>query len=326
MRLHHELIAPTGKAAAIAACFVTLMAAAPAAPPIADWSNIETVIVTAKQPGPALWHVMRGNSEVWILATVEPSPDDLKWDTHEIASLLKGSNVLLLPPRGQVGVFEGAWFLLTGGLGTLEQPDDKTLESTLPEPLKSRFVATRTRVGRDPDRYDKYLPAVAALILESDFWKANKLNFNGPQKTVESLAGREGVPVRPIAVYPAMDVVHDVPNMSPAANRACLQDALDDIDIESTHAAAAAQAWAVGDLEGVKAHYSETKLDACLQQSSAYSRLREKATGDMANAISGALNKPGKTFAIIPTGIWLRKGGVLERLEAAGLTVSGPGG
>jgi hypothetical protein len=76
----------------------------------------------------------------------------------------------------------------------------------------------------------------------------------------------------------------------------------------------------------VKAHYSETKLDACLQQSRAYSLLREKATGDMANAISSALNKPGKTFAIIPTGIWLRKGGVLERLEAAGLTVSGPGG
>ena len=326
MRLRHELVEQTGKAAAIAACFFTLMAAAPAAPPIADWSKIETVIVTAKQPGPALWHVVRGNSEVWILATIGPSPDDLKWDSREIASLLKGSNVLLLPPRGQVGVFEGAWFMLTGGLGTLEQPDGKTLESTLSDPLKSRFIVARTRVGRDPDRYDKYLPAVAALILEADFWKANRLNFNGPQKTVESLAGREDVPVRPIAVYPAMDVVHDVPKMSLAAHRACLEDALDDIDIESAHAVAAAQAWAVGDLDGIKAHYSEIKLDACLQQSSAYSVLREKATGDMANAIAGALKKPGRTFAIIPMGIWLRKGGVLERLQAAGLTVSGPGG
>ncbi|MGZ5923688.1 MAG: hypothetical protein ACXWK2_03840 [Rhizomicrobium sp.] len=54
--------------------------------------------------------------------------------------------------------------------------------------------------------------------------------------------------------------------------------------------------------------------------------LREKATGDMANAIAGALKKPGKSFAVIPMGIWLRKGGVLDRLEAAGLTVSGPGG
>ncbi|MGZ5989121.1 MAG: TraB/GumN family protein [Rhizomicrobium sp.] len=315
------------RAAAIAACATVLMAASPppAAPPITDWSNIETVIVTAKPPGPALWHVARGNSEVWILGTVAPTPIDLKWDTSEIAALMKGSNILLLPPRGQVGVFEGAWFLLTG-MGTLEQPDGKTLESSLQDPLKSRFVAARARVHRDPDRYDKYLPAVAALILEADFWKASKLNFNGPQKTVESLAGRAAVPARPIAVYPAMDVIHDVPKMSPAAHLACLEDALSDIDIESDHAVAAAQAWAVGNLEGIKANYSETKLDACMQQNNAYSVLREKATGDMANAIAGALKKPGKSFAVIPMGIWLRKGGVLDRLEAAGLTVSGPGG
>lgn len=318
----------SGKVAAIAACAFTLIAASPppAPPPITDWSNIETVVVTAKQPGPALWHVVRENSEVWILGTVGPTPADLKWDTGEIASLMKGSKVVLLPPRGQVGVFEGAWFMLTGGLGTLEQTDGKTLESTLQEPLRSRFVAARSRVHQDPDRYDKYLPAVAALILEADFWKLNKLNFNGPQKTVESIASQATVPVRPIAVYPAMDVIHDVPKLSAAAHRACLEDALDDIEIEAAHATAAAQAWAVGNLEGIKAHYSETKLDACLQQSNAYSVLREKATGDMANAIAGALKRPGKTFAVIPMGIWLRKGGVLERLQAAGLTVSGPGG
>jgi hypothetical protein len=54
--------------------------------------------------------------------------------------------------------------------------------------------------------------------------------------------------------------------------------------------------------------------------------MRERAIADMANAIEAALKRPGKTFAIIPMGIWLRKSGVLERLEAAGLTVSGPGG
>src|SRR5579862_2514403 len=93
-----------------------------AAPPISDWSNIESVVVTAKRPGPALWHVVRGPSEVWILPTVEPAPSDLKWDSNDVARLLKGARVLLLPPRGQVGLFEGTWFLLTG-LGTLELPE-----------------------------------------------------------------------------------------------------------------------------------------------------------------------------------------------------------
>jgi hypothetical protein len=326
MRPLHELTAMARKLGLIGLCAVALMAAAPAQAPVTDWSSIETVIVTAKPPGPALWHVVNDKSEVWILGTVGPVPADLKWDTSEVAALMKGSKVLLLPPRGQVGMLEGTWFLLTGGLGTLEQPDGKTLESTLQDPLKGRFIAARARVQQDANRYDKYLPAVAALILESDYWKLNKLNFNGPQKTVESIADQATVPSRPIAVYPAMDVIHDVPKMSPAANRACLEDALSDIDIESAHAVAAAQAWAVGNLDGIKAHYSETKLDACLQQSSAYSKLRERAITDMAGAITGALKRPGKSFAVIPMGIWLRKGGVLERLQAAGLTVSGPGG
>jgi hypothetical protein len=313
-----------GRCAAAATLALILCGAAPADPPIKDWSNIETVIVTAQPPGPALWHVVRGNSEVWILGTVQPVPADLKWDSREIATLLSGANVVLLPPRAQVGLFEGTWFLLTG-MGTLEQPDGMTLEASLTDPLRSRFIAARTRVHRDADRYEKYLPAIAALMLESDFWKASNLNMNGPQKTVEGLARRAMVPAHAIAVYPAMDVIHDVPKMSAAAHLACLEYALSDIEIEAAHAAAAAQAWAVGDLRGVEANYSETKLDSCLQQNNAYAVLREKAIGDMVKAIVGALNRPGKTFAVMPMGILLRKGGVLERLEADGLTVSGPG-
>lgn len=301
-----------------------LSAATPAAgPPISDWSNIETVVVTAKRPGPALWHVVRGQSEVWVLPTVEPSPSNLKWDSHEVANLLKGARVLLLPPRGHVGLFEGTWFVLTG-LGTLELPEGKTLEESLPVSLKSRFIAARVKLHEDADRYEKYLPAVAAVVLESDYWKANGLRFNSAQRTVELLAAQALVRSRTIAIYSAMDVIHDVPKLSPAANLKCLDDALTDIDVETVHAKSAAQAWAIGDLDGVKAHYSETRLDSCLQQSGVYAALRDREISDVANAIADALDKPGKSFAVMPIGIWLRKGGVLERLEASGLTISGP--
>lgn len=313
---------------AVFACLASLCFAVTAdaeAPPIADWSHIETVVVTAKRPGPALWHVVRGQSEVWILATVEPAPSNLKWDTSEVANLMKGAKVLLLPPRGYVGLFEGTWFALTG-LDTLELPEGTTLEQSLPVSLKSRFVAARAKLHEDADRYEKYLPAVAAVILESDYWKVNDLRFNGAQRTVQFLAAQALVPTRTIAIYPAMDVIHDVPKLSPAANLVCLEDALNDIDIEAAHAILAAQAWASGDVGGVKAHYSETKLDSCLQQSAVYASLRDKEISDVANAITGALDKPGKSIAVMPLGIWLRKGGVLEQLEAGGLTISGPGG
>jgi uncharacterized protein YbaP (TraB family) len=293
--------------------------------PVQDWTNIESVTVTAPPPGPALWHIQKGNSDVWILATVGPLPKGLTWDSSEVAGLMKGANAVLLPPRGKVGFFEGSWFLLTS-LSTLEQPDGTTLESTLPEPLKSRFIATRKRIDEDADRYDSYLGGVAALRLESDYWDHAKLTPYEPQNTIEHLASHAGASARPVAEYPAMSVVKDVPKMSPQAHLRCMEYAIGDIEGQEAHAVAAAQAWATGNLAVVKANYVETKLDDCFQQNNAYAALRETAIRDMTNAIVAALNKPGRTVVAMPMGFLLRKGAVLERLEAAGLTVQGPPG
>ena len=300
-------------------------AAAPADAPVKDWSDVEIVVVHPGEGGPALWHIARDKSEVWIIATVSPVPENLQWNRGAISSLLQGANGLILPPRGTIGVVEGLWFYMWH-MDRLEQPDGTTLEASLGEPLKSRFIAARGRAHQDADRYEKYLPAVAALMLEGDFLKSIDFSGREPQRTIESLAAHAGVATHTVATYPAMDVLNDVPKMSAAANRACMEFALSDIDTLTAHGEAAAQAWAVGDMEGIKANYSETRLDACLGQNAAYAVLRERAIKDETGAILAALNKPGKTVVVIPMGFFLRKGAVLDRLTAAGVTVTGPGG
>ena len=323
----HRLTPP---AFAFAAALLAMGAApAPVAPPSApvqDWTNVEVVVVTPDHAGPAMWHIVKGQSEVWIVPTVSPVPKDLQWDSTYIQSLLKTAKGVILPPRASLGLFEGMWFWITGGLDVLKQPDGVKLETTLPAPLKARFVAAYTRLGQDADHYEDWLGGVAALQLEGDYYKAANLTPNGPEKTIKSLASRAGVAAHATANYAAMDIVKDVPKMSAAAHLACLNWALEDIDAFSAHAAAAANAWAKGDVAAMKAHYSETKLDACLAQNAAYTRLRETANRDMTNAILSVLNRPGMTLAVMPMGFFLRKGGVLERLEAAGVTVTGPGG
>jgi len=323
--MQHGIFARLRSALLASAVAGLALGAAPAAPPppTTDWSNVETVIVRPDVPGPVLWHVQKDNSEVWILATVTPVPKNLQWDSRGIASVMKGSNVLLLPPSASVGIVEGLWFYMWH-MDTLEEPDGTTLESTLSAPLRARFIAARARAQQDADRYDKYLPAVGALMLEGDFFKATDLSYKEPQRTVESIASHAGVPSHVIATYPAMDIIHDVPKMSPEAHRICMEDALSDIDTITAHGRAAAEAWAAGDLAGIKANYFETRLDSCMSQNAAYLALRQRAIGDEVDAIVGALKKPGKAFAVIPMGFFLRKGGVLDRLQAAGLTVTAP--
>jgi TraB/PrgY/gumN family len=312
------------RAAAVASIAMLAIGAAPAPdPPVSDWSNIETVIVKA-QRGPAMWRITKGDAEVWILPTVGPVPKSLQWETSAVSDVLKGATALWMPPRASVGVFEGVWFWMTG-MSALEQPDGVTLESTLHDPLKARFIAARTTLGKDAEEYSEYLPAVAAAILERDFWKANDLANDTLPAAIEHLASRQGVPVKVVATIQGLDVIKDVPKLSTQAQLACLDAALTDIDTQRVHAAAAAQAWAVGNIDGVKANYSEIRLGACLQASAIYASLREKAIADTTNAILGALARPGKTVFVVPLGDFLRNKSVMDRLIADGAVVSGPG-
>jgi len=87
----------------------------------------------------------------------------------------------------------------------------------------------------------------------------------------------------------------------------------------------AAQAWASGDLEGIKAHYSEPKALDCLSQSATFSKLWAQSVSDTVSAIDDALTKSGKTIVVVNIGELLRQNGVVERLKAKGLTIEGPG-
>jgi len=291
--------------------------------PVTDWT-IETVVVTAREPGPLFWHIKKGNSEVYILGTLGPLPKDLKWDTRQLERIMMGSRAVMLPPRGRVGLFEGAWFLLTHG-DVLRLPDGQKLEQVLPPALRQRFIAERASLHGDAGRYADYKPSVAGFQMEQDYVNASALALREPNTEIETLASQRNVPTRNLANYPALDVIKEVPTLSMAGNLKCLQDSLDDIDVMAAHARPAAQAWASGDLEGIKAHYSEPKALDCLSQSATLSKLWAQSVSDTVSAIDDALTKSGKTIVVVNIGELLRQNGVVERLKAKGLTIDGPG-
>ncbi|MBI3676818.1 MAG: TraB/GumN family protein [Proteobacteria bacterium] len=288
------------------------------------WSSgIDTVTVVA-HPSPLMWHVTKGNSDVWLLGTVQPIPEDQKWDSARVETVLKGAKRLLLQPRASVGLLEGAWFMLTG-TDAIYLPDGQTFEQQIPENLRVRFEKARISIGKDADHYEDYRVPIAGFVLEGDVLKAQGFSRDEPQDRLKSIAQRDGVSVHPMAEYEALPLLREVPSMSKAANEACLEDALDDIAQLSTHARSAAEAWAIGDLEGIKANYSEVRLERCLQAVPSAATLWNRAVADSVNAIVAALDKPGTTLAVVNVGALLRKNGVLDRLKASGLTIADPG-
>ena len=302
---------------------VFLVSSPATAQTVPDWAEIESVEVR-ERPGPALWHLTRGESEVWLLGTVGAMPEDLDWNKQYLSELLDGSRAILMPPKADIALTDIAWFLIWHG-SELSLPRGQTLEQTLPADLRARFVAVRDTVSDDADDYRTDIPVRAAMRLQQDLRKKVDLSFGEPRDTIESLARRKRIPMAPVTRFAAMDAVREVLRLSPSQQHACLAQALEDVSWARSHADTAARAWAIGDIKTVKAHYSEWRLGNCIMGAvQKFSDIDGRNIAEYVSAIDAALDKPGKTIALIYMGPLLRKNGVLERLKAHGIAIEAP--
>lgn len=293
-----------------------------------EWSEIETVTVRA-QPGPALWHLTRGassaeKSEVWVLGQVWPMPKDLEWNSDVLADVMDGAREVIHPPRPSINFVDVAWFLLWNG-GKLSLPRGQHLESQLEDDLRRRFIAARETVKGDADEYATDIPIRAAVRLQQDFMKARNFEGGQPRGKIGEIARRHRIERRSVARFEAMDVVRELLKLSPAQQRQCLSQAVDDVLWAAAHAEPAARAWAVGNVRAMKAHYAESRLMNCAIGSvTRAAQIEARNVAETVTAIDAALRKPGKTVAIVNLGPLLRKGGVLEKLSSMGVAIQAP--
>ncbi|HTI68213.1 MAG TPA: TraB/GumN family protein [Caulobacteraceae bacterium] len=282
---------------------------------------VEALEVVAQPPGPALWKVTKGASEVVVLGAVRPLPHSLVWDSTRLDRALDGASVLLVQPKFTIGLMD----MIRFKVGGTDARQDKPLEETLPPALRAKFVGARTAARQQASRYGKLKPYVAAFMLVGDYREAAGLSAAKPDSTVLKLAKAHKVAVRPVAEYRVASAIKTASPMSEAASFACLQDAVDEVQWESDQSRAVAAAWAVGDLRAVRAAYPPSPLERCFQQMP-NAAVVERGTDDSTRAIAAVLAKPGKAVAIVDLNFLLRPNGVLDRLKAQGATVTVPPG
>ncbi|MDR3526390.1 MAG: TraB/GumN family protein [Rhizomicrobium sp.] len=291
--------------------------------PATGWTSNEVVVVTAQQPGPAFWHIKKGDSEIYILGIIQDMLKAQSWNSKHLAEVIDGAHAVLTPPTASSGIFGAGWFLLTHR-SLLSMPDDKKLEETLPTDLRARFVAARNSLAISPATLDDDPPIWVAFQLQNKFTATAKLDEREPMATVKKIADTKNVSLHPIADYPALDLIKEALRLPLAAQQICLDESLTKLELRKVHAAALAEAWAVGDLKAVKAHYVERGFNKCFKQVPSFSHLTDQAAEDYLKAIDAALAKPGKTVLVADIGDLLRGTGVAEQLHAKGITVEGP--
>jgi hypothetical protein len=310
----------------VAALLLGAQAPASVPPDIApdDGPSVETISVTASSRGPAFWRITRGNAEVLILPTVGLMPEDMSWNKQSLERFIAGARQVMLPPQPDLNLLDIGWFYVWNG-DLIRQPRGQTLEGSMPDSLRARFVAARKLAERDADRYAGDVPAIAAIRLTGDFSRARDLTRREPRRTVERLAREARVKITNVGTFEVVPTVRELLRLPHDKQRICLEQAVTDTERLARDVDEASSAWADGRILEAQAHYSETRLvDCAISLAPRAGNVEVSVNTLLANAIDAALRSPGKSVAVIPLGPLVRRGGVLEQLAAKGHTIHHP--
>jgi hypothetical protein len=295
-------------------------APAPVAEPLPD-DAISELVVIAHPPGPAMWRVTKGDSTVVILGAVTPVPHRLVWDERQVTAALTGANLLLAPPKPDLGPLQIVG-LVTTQLWKVRQMS--ALEPSLPPALRARFQNDRALAKTKADRYAHWKPATAGFMLLSDLREQVGLSDAKPASTVQHRADDMHVPQQPLGAYRMSLLLKIATSLTPQDQLACLGDALDELEFEAAHPHDLDDDWARGDIRAVNARYRGSAAQRCLLRAPGAKQIIDGEMDRATERLWQALQKPGKTVAVIDLAWMLPAGGVLDRLQAKGATVGVP--
>ncbi len=283
-----------------------------------DWNTTEITIV-AKFPGPALWRVKKGSSEVYILGGLPVMEKRFDWDRGRITRILDSANVLLVSPTARAGLIGFTEWQFVKGAGVFSNA-----YAQMPVPMAAHFKAIATANGIDPKTYQHDNPVYAVMKLRDAVYEKHGLGTHDPEKMLIFMARDRKLPMKPIASYSAASLVGKMGGLSAQAKTQCVADTLDEIDFALGHATTASKAWAVADLNAARANSPNSATLACLEGADSTRALLDRTTQDAVKAVDDALAKPGKSVVVFPLSILLGSNGALDQLRAGGAEVTVP--
>lgn len=314
--------------------------AAPA--PAADLPEVRDlapIVVSGVQPGPGMWRVSRNGNVLYLLGTMSPLPRDIDWISRDVEAVIAQSQEVLRPPtvavRSGLGMFRSA-LLIPSALKARRNPDGRLLSDVVPAEDYARWSALKARyIGRDRG-VEKWRPIFAARELYEAAIRKSGLSESGlVQPVVDRAAKRHGVRNTPVEV--ALEIKDPK-----TALREFSRGSLDDgecfdrtlVRIESDLDAMRlrANAWAVGDIEGLRALPFADQYSACiaavtstgLAQRLGLGDLRAQMEQEWLRQAERALEQNPSTFATVPIRELIQPGGLLAMLQARGYQVEAP--
>lgn len=284
-----------------------------------ETDTVSEVVVQAS-PGPALWHVRKGGSDLVILGSITPTPETGSWNTRLVAEALQGARVMLSP--GSTPGFAWANNFPDSRRYLLNQPFGRKLTAELDPGVMTRFGQMAAAIHHPVSNYSDYRPGPAGMILLENSWSARGLTGSKLDDTVIGMAKAARVRVIKVDEGGALPLIDAMPAMSKAQHAACIGEAMDQLEWEGANIGAGYRAWSTGDLETLRSAYKPLRL--CLDSIPGGLERRDKARAVWFKALADVLESPGRAVALADVSDLLEPSDLLAFLRAHGATVTRP--
>ncbi len=306
--------------------------AAETPPPAADVlePDLEVVLVTGEQPGPALWKVSSGDHHLWLLGDVSPLPEKVRWKPKQFATLLAESQevILHLASYWRGNALQSTELSNAGRFG-----DDRTLKDVISPELYAR-VQTIWQAYGSREELDELRPFSVGNRIINGALRRLDLKAHSVNIAVEKLARKADVRVTRFFTPPLAfdDHLKMVKNDSVAA---CLGRVVEILGDGGAGMRQLANAWSTGDIGALRtlvpafAFYPNGSPSASCYAAihggqPAADEYKAKQTANWLNEVERALRENQTTLAVAPITELFAADGYLAALRAKGYEVEEP--
>lgn len=306
--------------------------------------TLDTVVVQATQPGPALWKIRNGDHVLWILGTESILAADTAWKSRQAEQAIQSADEIIGAPGVVVGSelgFFSKLALMPALAHARDLPGGMSLAQAVPAASYARWLPLRTKYLKEPLRAEHWRPVFAALDAYSGAaWHAGLTGGGGVTRELQRL--RDARPgTRPVITASDILVPLDRPRARLADYKAarptdstCFDNSMTRIEPEIELMLERAAAWAYGDIATLRA------LDLPVQ----YERCRREVLGATVGSVEKwdaykqqsrmkwlenartALGRSQVSFTTLPFDELVADDGLVSTLAARGYVVEPPTG
>ncbi|GHA76145.1 TraB/GumN family protein [Cognatilysobacter bugurensis] len=309
---------------------------APDGGPIRD---LDAVVVSGVVSGPGMWKVRKGDHTLWVLGTLSPLPKKIEWVSRDVDAVLGVAQEVIWQPSLVIGTDVGMFRLMTlapKALGARKNPGGETLQDVVPAEMYARWLPLKQKyVGRGGG-IEKWRPMFAAMELFDEAMDDVGLVEGGVVgPTIERAIKRRKIPVSSPSVKIAIEDPKQLLNefrSTKLDDLECFGKTLDRLESDVDAMRERANAWAVGDVDALRALPYSDQNEACMQAAMRAGVMQKRVKRDIdaevrdawMQAAEKALAKNSVTFSTLPMRELLKPDGYLAQLQAKGYEVEAP--